>query len=66
MTTRTAILADLRQRAVWRDETADTYRQAGNVRAAEYFAGEADGFRSAAYIFETFHPEPTEQIGWGS
>jgi hypothetical protein len=48
-------LADLRRRARWREETAKKYAELGDHHAAAWHFGEADGFRSAAYILEHYH-----------
>lgn len=51
------MLADLRQRAEWRRESAAEYDRQGKEYAASYFNGAADAFLSAVYILEHYHPE---------
>ena len=55
-TPREVMLADLRQRATWRQESADEYFRHDNLRAYEWFAGQAAGFAAAARIIEMYHP----------
>jgi hypothetical protein len=57
MQNRQAILDDLRQRALWRHESAAEYLRRGDMRAYEYWAGQANGFEAAVYIIERYHPE---------
>jgi hypothetical protein len=54
---RAAMLEDLRQRAVWRQQSAEEYLRLDRMRAYEYWAGQAAGFQAAVYIIEHYHPE---------